>query len=269
MSSSIAELPGALGNAGLLQQLTREPIVVFCDYDGTLTPIVARPELAVLSDEMLRALERLAELCVVGIISGRDLADVRTMVPSDRLWLAGSHGFDIAGPGGVHHELPEGRSHAGALAGAADALAGLVGAVPGAWVERKRFAVAVHFRQVDDRLVPEVEAAVDHVLDGTTGLRKTGGKCIFELRPAVDWDKGRALWWLVEQSGTGASGHLPLYLGDDETDEDAFVALVGRGIGIVVEREDRATAATFRLADPDEVVTFLADLADRLEGIAQ
>jgi len=239
---------------------------VICDYDGTLTPIVSRPELAILSIEMLEILERLASCCVVGIISGRDLSDVRAMVPTDRVWLAGSHGFDIAGPGGVQYELPEARAHSRALTGAADALDGLVAAVPGAWVERKRFAIAVHFRQVDDELVPEVEAAVDRVLAGTAGLRKTGGKRILELRPDVDWDKGRALWWLLERCGTGEKRRRPLYLGDDVTDEDAFVALVGRGIGIVVERSDRPTDATFRLTDPDEVRTFLADLTERLEG---
>ena len=265
MVRSITELPSALDNPELQRRLGRSAIAVFCDYDGTLTPIVARPELAILSDEMLRVLERLANSCVVGIISGRDLADVRAMVPTDRLWLAGSHGFDIAGPGGVHHELPEGRAHGDALADAAEQLDGLVAAIPGAWVERKRFAIAIHYRQVDELLVPDVEAAVDRVLGVAAGLRKTGGKCIFELRPDVDWDKGRALGWLLDRSAGGET-RLPVYLGDDDTDEDAFAALVERGVGVVVERRDRPTDAAFRLADPDEVQVFLTELADRLEG---
>ena len=264
MARSIAELPSALGDSGLRERVAAGPIAVFCDYDGTLTPIVSRPELAVLSEATRRVLARLAGLCVVGIISGRDLRDVRAMVRTEGVWLAGSHGFDIAGPGGVHHELPDGRAHAVALAAAADELDDLVAAIPRAWVERKRFAVATHYRQVDPRRVPEVERAVDAVLESAAGLRKTGGKCIFELRPDVDWDKGRAMWWLLDRIDLGGKGCLPIYLGDDVTDEDAFAALAGRGVGIVVAEEDRPTDAAYRLADPDEVARFLADLADLL-----
>jgi trehalose-phosphatase len=268
MIRSAAQLPSALADEGLRLRLATGPIAVCCDYDGTLTPIVARPELARLPDETLAILERLARCCVVAIISGRDLDDLRTMVPAHDLWLAGSHGFDVAAPGGIRHEVPEGRAHSTALVAAAEQLEGLVASIPGAWVERKRFAVAVHFRQVDDERIPEIEGAVDRLVAGTTGLRKTGGKRIFELRPDVEWDKGRALWWLVERAGLGDAGARPVYLGDDETDEDAFVAVAGRGLGIVVERADRPTHAEYRLADPDEVRTFLGDVADLLEARA-
>ncbi len=267
MARSIADLPAALGDPGLRARMAAGPVAVFCDYDGTLTPIVSRPELAVLSEATRQVLERLARHCVVGIISGRDVRDVGAMVQADGVWLAGSHGFDIVGPGGVHHELPEGRAHAAALAEAADALEDRVAAIPGAWVERKRFAVATHYRAVDDALVPEVERAVDEVLGSREGLRKTGGKCIFELRPDVDWDKGRAVWWLLEQVGLDGNGCLPIYLGDDATDEDAFATLVGRGIGIVLDDvEDRPTEAAYRLADPDDARRFLGELADLLEA---
>ena len=177
----------------VITRLTRTPVALFFDYDGTLTPIVARPEHAVLSPAMSAVLERLARRSVVGVISGRDLADVRAFVPTEGIWLAGSHGFDLQTPDGVREEIPEGREHVAALAAAADELEPLVAQLTGAWVERKRFAIAVHHRQVDDRLVPDVEAAVDRVLGHTPGLRKTGGKRIFELRPDVAWDKGRAL----------------------------------------------------------------------------
>lgn len=270
MARRISELPSALGDPGLRARMVAGPIAVFCDYDGTLTPIVSRPELAVMSDATRDVLERLARLCVVGIISGRDVRDVGAMVQADGVWLAGSHGFDIVGPGGARHELPEGRAHVAALAAAADALEELVAPISGAWVERKRFAIATHYRAVDDAKVPEVERAVDAVLESREGLRKTGGKCIFELRPDVAWDKGRAVWWLLEQVGLGGGGCLPVYLGDDATDEDAFATLVGRGVGIVLDDvEDRPTDAAYRLADPDEVRSFLADLADLLEASAR
>jgi len=255
-----AELPHALGDPALRARLTDGPVALFLDYDGTLTPIVARPELAVAPPGTTEVLERLARVCVVGIISGRDLDDLRSMIDPVGVWLAGSHGFDVAGPDGSRHEVEAGRALLPVLADAADELSDALAVIPGAWVERKRFAIAAHYRQVADDAVPAVEAAVDRVLSHHAGLRKTGGKRIFELRPAVAWDKGRALWFLFDQTGARRGETTPVYLGDDVTDEDAFAALAGVGVGIVVDDGDRPTAAAYRLRDPDEVRTLLDDL---------
>jgi len=202
---------------------------------------------------------------VVGILSGRDLADVRAMVDTDGLWFAGSHGFDISAPDGTHIELDEADPHRNALTAAADDLERAVVSIPGAWVERKRYADAVHFRQVEDASIPDLEAAVDRALATHPGLRKTGGKGIFELRPDVDWDKGRALWSLFERAGLHRSEVLPVFVGDDLTDEDAFAALGTDGVGIVVADDGRVTAAGYRLTDPDEVRGFLGDVASLRE----
>jgi trehalose-phosphatase len=261
-----AELPHALDDPDLLTRLTGGPVALFLDYDGTLTPIVARPELAVPPPGTVEVLERLARRCVVGIISGRDLADLRSMIEPAGVWLAGSHGFDVAGPDGSRHEVEAGRALLPVLAEAAAELADAVEPIPGAWVERKRYAIATHFRQVADRDVPAVEAAVDRVLARHEGLRKTGGKRIFELRPDVAWDKGRALWFLFDRTGARRGETTPVYLGDDVTDEDAFAALEGAGVGIVVDDGDRPTAATHRLRDPGEVRDLLDRLATTLEG---
>jgi trehalose 6-phosphate phosphatase len=271
------ELPDALGDPGLRRRLGAQPIALFLDYDGTLTPIVERPEMAVLDDDMRAELERVAAHCFVGIISGRDLADVQAMFRGDgssdavtgagHLWFAGSHGFDVAAPDGTRAELGEAHAHLDALGAAADDLERALADIPGAWVERKRFAVATHFRQVDDARVPDVEAAVDRVLAAHAGLRKTGGKRIFELRPDVAWDKGRALWSLFERAGLTRDADLAVFVGDDMTDEDAFVALGDDGIGIVVADEARPTDADYRLSTPDDVRTFLSELAALLVGV--
>ena len=216
----------------------------------------------------------MAAHCVVGIISGRDLADVRAMfrgdgsdglTAADRLWFAGSHGFDVAAPDGTRTELEEAHAHLDALGAAADELECALTDIPGAWVERKRFAVATHFRQVDDARIPDVEDVVDRVVATHSGLRKTGGKRIFELRPDVAWDKGRALWSLFERAGLARGEVIAVFIGDDVTDEDAFVALGDDGIGIVVADEPRPTDADYRLSTPDDVRVLLADLADQLE----
>src|SRR3546814_14137055 len=90
--------------------------------------------------------------------------------------------------------------------------------VEGALVEPKRFAVAVHYRQVVEDEVPAVEDAVDRVLAEFADLRKTFGKKVFELRPRFDWDKGKAVLWVLGALGLDDSDVVPLYLGDDTTD---------------------------------------------------
>ena len=261
MSGRADVLPDARDDAGLRGRMRGQPVALFLDYDGTLTPIVARPELAVLDAATRSALRRAAAGGFVAILSGRDLADVRAMVDTEGLWFAGSHGFEIAAPDGTRTEIDEARGHQQALREAADDLDRGVASIPGAWVERKRYAVAVHFRQVEDERVPEVEAALDRALDAHPGLRKTGGKKIFELRPDIEWDKGRALWALFERAGLRRGEVLPVFVGDDLTDEDGFTAIAPDGIGIVVADDDRVTAASYRLDDPDAVREFLGDIA--------
>ena len=194
------------------------------------------------------------------------MSNHRSIVGVDGLWYSGSHGFDLLSPDGERTERDDGRAVFDGLRDAADALEQAAAAIPEAWVERKRFAIAVHFRQVDDAHVPDLEAAVDAVVESHVALRKTGGKRIFELRPDVTWDKGAALWSLFERAGLHTATAIPVYIGDDETDEDAFEAVDDDGVGILVadDDEDRVTAASYRLRDPDEVRVFLADLAGRL-----
>ena len=255
---SSATLPNALDD-DLIRQLVSSQIAVFLDYDGTLTEIVARPELALAPEGTAALLEELAGHCTVGIISGRDLNDLRTMIDPAGVWMAGSHGFDVRAPDGTRHQVDTARRYVADLHAAADELERAVSEVPGAWVERKAFAVAIHFRQVDDRLVARLDQIVDRAA-ADFSLRRTGGKRIFELRPMIDWDKGRALWFLLEQAGLPPAAVVPIYIGDDVTDEDAFVAVAGTGVGIVVSEDDRATAATRRLRDPAEVRSFLRAL---------
>jgi alpha,alpha-trehalase len=259
-----AGLPSALASVeAILARRESRELTVFLDYDGVLTPIVPRPEDALISAAMRRTVEALAARCTVAVISGRDLADVRRMAGIAGIAYAGSHGFDIDSPDG-RFELAKGTEYLPALDRAEKRLAASLTEIPGARLERKRFAIAVHFRQVAAERVAAVEAAVVQALRQSEGLRMTGGKKIFELRPAIDWDKGKAVLFLLEKLGLGQSA-FPLYLGDDLTDEDAFRALQGKGIGIYVGEESRPTAAAFRLANPQEVQLFLEDLTRRLD----
>lgn len=245
------------------RRLTGKRPVVFLDYDGTLTPIVARPDLAVLSDTMRARLAALAAKCTVAIVSGRDLADIRRLVGLDDLIYAGSHGFDIAGPDGLHIQHEQGAAFIEAVRQAAERLRPAVADIQGALVEPKRFAVAVHYRQVADADVAQVEAAVDAVLAEIPALHKTHGKKVFELRPRFDWDKGKAVLWLMRALELDGPNVLPFYIGDDLTDEDAFTALGEAGITIYVGHPER-TAARYVLDDPHAAGAFLTKLTGSL-----
>lgn len=262
-----AALPSALEAwDGLMDRLEGRRPVFFLDYDGTLTPIVSQPEDAVLSEAMRDVLRRLAELCTVAVVSGRDRSDVQPLVALPNLTYAGSHGFDIEGPGGLRMEHEGGREALPDLEEAERQLEERLADVEGARVERKRFAIATHYRNVADSDVERVRSAVEEVDAGHETLRLSGGKKVFELRPDIDWDKGRAVFWLIDALGIDESEALPFYLGDDVTDEDAFRALAGHGIGIVVGQPGHPTAATFALQDTDEVRRFLSRMIDQLGG---
>ncbi len=241
----------------------REP-AMFLDYDGTLTPIVPRPQDAVLSNAMRAILQRLAGLCPVAIVSGRDLADVRELVTLQRLWYAGSHGFEIAGPAGERAENEAGRRYLGALDAAEQDLRDLLAAVPGCLVERKHFSIATHYRLVAPEQVETVKHTVRNIHSHHSGLRLQSGKKVLELQPNVDWHKGKALRWLMQVQKLDAAHYMPIYIGDDVTDEDAFRELATDGVGILVAQDDGVTHAAYRLDDPRAVEEFLNRLTTKL-----
>ncbi|MCG6874281.1 MAG: trehalose-phosphatase [Betaproteobacteria bacterium] len=254
-------LPSAIDRIGEITAAARgKRLAVFLDYDGTLTPIVDRPQDARLDDAMRATVARLATRCMVAIVSGRDLADVRDRVMLANLVYAGSHGFEIAGPGGLQQVLPGAQERVPALNDAEQKLHAALSGVEGALAERKRFTIAVHYRLVREADVPLVDGAVDAALAEHPGLRKRHGKKVFELQPDVAWDKGAAVRWLLDALDLDGPDVLPIYVGDDLTDEDAFRALAGRGIGVVVLDAPRETAAGYALRSPGEVREFLGAL---------
>ncbi|MGY1637029.1 trehalose-phosphatase [Geodermatophilus sp. SYSU D00742] len=243
MAGPPAELTSALRDlAG------RRPLLVASDYDGVLAPLVGDPSAAVPSPGVAGALARLAERprVVVALVSGRGVADLRTVsgLSGPYRWV-GSHGAEFDGP------------LTGELAARRDALAArlapLVAAVPGALLEVKPASVAVHVRQVTDRIAAtELLAAADRAADPS--LTKKPGKEVLELA-VTDADKGRALLRLRDELGAAAA----VYLGDDLTDEDAFRALPADDVTVKVGEGE--TAARFRIPDTAAVVPLLEDLA--------
>jgi trehalose-phosphatase len=236
------------------------PVAAFLDFDGTLSEIVDDPDAATISDAMRTAVQDLAAEATVAIVSGRDRADVAARAGLEGLHFAGSHGLDIAGP---EHTMahPDAAAAVPEVDAAEERLRGELADVPGVVLERKRFSLAVHDRQVAMEHMDRVHDAVRTVAADSPHLRIRTGKRVSELLPDLDWDKGHAVDWLLDALKIDPVAHLVLYIGDDETDEDAFAALAGRGLGLHVGPGVSDTLADYRLDDPAAVQRFLGWLA--------
>jgi len=251
-------LPSALDHVEEIAGNRGRDLAIFLDYDGTLTPIVNDPEKALLSDSMRQTLRALARHMPVAILSGRDLDDVRRRVDIDGIIYAGSHGFDIAGPNELRKEVA--KEFLVKLDQAERSLRKELAGIAGARVERKRFSIAAHYRMVNERDFPNLERIVSQVATRYPELRRMNGKKVYELQPDIDWDKGRAVLWLLQTLGLEQADVIPIYIGDDRTDEDAFRALAKKGVGILVSEHPRAAAAGYLLKDPSDVEHFLREL---------
>jgi len=254
-------IPSALEH---VQEIARrgDRLAVFLDYDGTLTPIVSHPQDAWLSDSMRQTLQSLAARVPVAILSGRDLDDVRGRVLVDGIVYAGSHGFDIAGAGGLRREL--GAACLSVLDEAETELREELDEIPGAQLERKHLSVAAHYRNVKQNDAFRVALAMDEVAARHRELRRIDGKKVYELLPDIDWNKGKAVLWLLETLGVEGRNVLPIYIGDDRTDEDAFRALEKPGVGILVSDRAQETSANYTLRNPEEVERFLQNITGHL-----
>ena len=257
-------IPSALESMAQIEEETAgKKLAVFLDYDGTLTPIVASPDQAILTDAMRETVKWLAKRFTVAVISGRDLEDVRDRVGIDDIFYAGSHGFDIAGPRGRRETSHGGEKYLPQLDEAESFLHEKLNKVEGHLLERKKFSLAVHYRKVAEAQAGEVEEAVDLAAERFSGLRKSSGKKVYELLPDIDWNKGKALFSVLESLDLNGPDVIPIYIGDDTTDEDAFRAIQDGGIGIVVMERTRPTLARYFLKDPSAVQDFLEALCSR------
>jgi trehalose 6-phosphate phosphatase len=235
----------------------RQRIVLFLDYDGTLSPIVSRPELAVISQEMREVVKRLSEKHTVAIVSGRMREDVEKLVGVEGICYAGSHGFDIIMPGHQPMIHPEAEKIIPVIAEVTRRLCQEIGSIKGILIEEKKFSAAVHYRLVKKDKVLKIKKAVNKIMKAYQGLRLMSGKKVFEILPDIDWDKGRAVRCIIEALKISWKDSCVIYIGDDVTDEDAFRAVRVRGTGILVSEKPKASAAGFQLFSTDEVKELL------------
>ncbi|XP_048627688.1 probable trehalose-phosphate phosphatase I isoform X1 [Brassica napus] len=279
LSSWIMQHPSALE---MFEKITEasggKQIVIFLDYDGTLSPIVDDPDRAFMSSKMRRTVKKLAKCFPTAIVTGRCLdkylcfPKVYSFVKLAELYYAGSHGMDIKGPakGFSRHK----RVKQSLLYQPASDYLPMIDEVyrqllektkstPGVIVENNKFCASVHFRCVDEKKWSELVLQVRSVLKEYPRLKLNQGRKVFEIRPMIEWDKGKALEFLLESLGFGNSNNVfPVYIGDDRTDEDAFKLLRdrGEGCGVLVSKFPKDTDASYYLQDPSEVMNFLQRL---------
>ncbi|VYS66402.1 unnamed protein product [Arabidopsis thaliana] len=265
LNSWIMQHPSALEKFEQIMEASRgKQIVMFLDYDGTLSPIVDDPDKAFMSSKMRRTVKKLAKCFPTAIVTGRCIDKVYNFVKLAELYYAGSHGMDIKGPakGFSRHK----RVKQSLLYQPANDYLPMIDEVyrqllektkstPGAKVENHKFCASVHFRCVDEKKWSELVLQVRSVLKKFPTLQLTQGRKVFEIRPMIEWDKGKALEFLLESLGFGNTNNVfPVYIGDDRTDEDAFKMLRdrGEGFGILVSKFPKDTDASYSLQDPSE-----------------
>lgn len=254
------EIPNVFSEkSSLTVILEKKTPVIFLDYDGTLTPIVKHPNDALLSHEMRQTIDNLSEYYKIAIISGRDMDEIKGMIQLDNIIYAGSHGYRISGPGGLSMEYKAAVKLLPDLVKIKQYLVKkLEKKIKGIQIEGKRYAVAVHYRNVAEEDVSYISGVVDDVVKKYRKFIRSGGKKIFEIKPGLSWNKGKAVNWILKNLKLSPENDvLPIYLGDDVTDEDAFKALVDKGIGILVGSHDKLSNARYRLEDVYQVKLFL------------
>ncbi len=243
--------------------------LLLSDYDGTLTPIVGRPDEAVLPPEVRDKLRALSEkpALSVGIISGRSLSESKAMVGIDGIYYAGNHGLEIDGPG-LKFVNPAAEAAQAEIKSLAVQFSARLAGIGGVIVEDKGLSLSVHYRLVKEdevNAVAEVFHRITSPLLREGKIRVTSGKKVWEVRPPVDWDKGKAVEAINREMKAvlRCERLLTIYLGDDTTDEDAFrVIRRPQGWSIFVGQENPSSNAECFLSSTSEVLTFLSRLLE-------
>ncbi len=237
-------------------------LFLFLDYDGTLAPIVKTPEVATISKETKLLLFELSEnpCCKIAVISGRSLEDIKKKLGLNNIIYSGNHGLEIQGPQ-IRFVTQISESYKKTLEQIMKDLNKKISPFKGAFIEDKGFSLALHFRLVKSKFVHLVKTAfhetvILHLVKNKIKIR--AGKKILEVRPILEWDKGKVVLWLLARQKFIRSGCevFPIYIGDDSTDEDAFKALKHIGITIFVGNP-KPSHAQYYLEDTNEVKEFL------------
>lgn len=244
---------------------------VCLDYDGTLTPIVNDPSAAYLPDDIREAVIQLASVYPVSIVTGRGRMCVSQFLGEElinKVSLAASHGFDIHLQTGEYHHMGENHDMRDFEQFKQDLRSSISEFPRGCVIEENKYSVSLHYRNVHENEHLLAERLLDELLLGYRNLVKREGKMVFEVRLGLDWNKGKAVEWILNRTNLDPKNCFVIYLGDDITDEDAFYTLRNTypfHLSLIVASDgslNRPTSADFRLRDQTEVLKFLLKLIE-------
>jgi len=243
------------GEQALATVMALRPLLAF-DFDGTLAPVVARPDDARVSTAIAQQLRQLAHLCPVAIVTGRSVADVAPRLGFEPHFVIGNHGaedpLDTAPP----HTSPSLDALRLRLAAAGPMLASA-----GVSIEDKRYSLALHYRLARDRDAAQV--TIDALLKTIEpGLATFGGKCVVNVVDTFAPDKGDAVMRLVGRAGTAAA----VFVGDDVNDESVFVQAPPHWLTVRIGRDDPRSRAAYFLDGHAEVALFLGMMLNVLSA---
>jgi trehalose 6-phosphate phosphatase len=255
------------GGQAYIELFKKSDIVLFLDFDGTLAAIVGHYKSATILKESKLLLKKLVGKpeCTLAVVSGRALSDVEKRVGLKNIIYAGNHGLEVVGPGITYNTFVKAnvRKIFRAIKGE---LTNNVGRIKGVHIEDKSLTLSVHYRLVKSKNVADfkkrlLEYLLPYVIDRKAVV--TEGKMVFEIKPRIEWNKGSVVLWLLKRlkKNVGRKNILPIFIGDDVTDEAAFHALEGKGLCIRVGYNE-ASAAPYYLKDIKQVTSFLKTILD-------
>jgi trehalose-phosphatase len=248
------------------RKLASKHIFLFFDYDGTLTPIAKTPQQAVISEKVKELLKKLSQKpnLALAIISGRELKDIKNMVGLKDIIYAGNHGLEIEGPK-IKFESQVSPGLKSVIRNIYENMVSSFSGVKGVLIEDKGLSVSVHYRLVDVKDMQEFLNIFSEITKSFTADNKikiNEGKMVYEIRPAVAWDKGKTvLWLLARQQFIVEDKVFPVYFGDDLADEDVFRVLKNSGLTIFVG-QPRASKALYYVKSTTEVAKFMKQVLE-------
>jgi len=240
-------------------------IFLFLDYDGTLAPIAQSPDKAIIPVKTLDALKGLSKNshCKVAIISGRALKDIKNKIGLERMIYAGNHGLEIDGPK-LRFKAPLSMGYMAILKKIKGILKKKLSKIRGVIIEDKGLTLGVHYRLVNIKDMQPVKtifhnAVAHYIISNKIKIRP--GKKVLEIRPSLEWDKGKVVLWLLARLRFVLSRepYFPIYIGDDATDDDAFRALKDKGLTVFVG-DPGNSHAKYYLRNTQEVAEFLKQI---------
>jgi len=249
------------------KELSGRRIMLFLDYDGTLAPIAGTPEKARIPPEVKKILNKLAKnpKYKLAVISGRAVENIKNIIGLKEIIYSGNHGLEIEGPKIKFKPLVS-PGYKMILGRIKNDLEQKISSIRGAFVEDKGLSLSLHYRLADKRLIPRIktifhETVILYLIRNKIKIK--AGKMVLEVRPPIEWDKGKVVLWLLARwrFKLGGKDIVPVYIGDDLTDEDAFRALKNKGITIFVGRPKESCAAYY-LKNTAEVKEFLQRLRE-------